>query len=150
MQAIEQIGKTAETLTESSRIVHGMMAELNDLAQEIGQMAGEQGQRRKDAEAALTKLQQMSGNINSLVGQADTGATTVGDQMMGIVRRTGDMTDMTEMQKTRSEAIMKIARESANSAKQTAGGAAEVVGITEQLQNKAQDLINEVDQFKVG
>jgi methyl-accepting chemotaxis protein len=45
---------------------------------------------------------------------------------------------------------MKIARESANSAKQTAGGAAEVVGITEQLQNKAQNLTEEVNQFKVG
>ena len=150
MQAIEQIGKTAETLTESSQVVHGMMAELNELAQQIGSMAGEQGQRRMDAETALTKLQQMSANINSLVGQADDGAIMVSDQMTGIVRRTGDMTEMTKMQKTRSEAIMKIARESANSAKQTVAGAAEVVGITEQLQQKSQDLNNEVDQFKVG
>lgn len=150
MQAIEQIGKTAETLTESSQVVHGMMTELNELAQQIGSMAGEQGQRRMDAEAALVKLQQMSANINSLVEDADNGATSVGEQMTGIERRTGDMTEMTEMQKTRSEAIMKIARESANSAKQTVSGAAEVVGITEQLQQKAQDLINEVDQFKVG
>ena len=150
MQAIEQIGKTAEALTQSSGVVQGMMTELNQLAEEIGSMAGEQGQRRMDAEAALTKLQQMSSNINSLVSQADNGATTVGDQMMGIVRRTGDMTEMTETQKARSQAIMKIARESANSAKQTAGGAAEVVGITEQLQTKAQNLTEEVNQFKVG
>jgi methyl-accepting chemotaxis protein len=150
MQAIEQIGKTAETLTQSSGVVQGMMSELNQLAEQIGSMAGEQGQRRMDAEAALTKLQQMSSNINSLVSQADNGATTVGDQMMGIVRRTGDMTEMTETQKARSQAIMKIARESANSAKQTAGGAAEVVSITEQLQTKAQNLTDEVNQFKVG
>ena len=150
MQAIEQIGLTAETLTNNSKVVQGMMLELNQLAEQIGAMAGEQGVRRKDAEAALTKLQQMSNNINSLVGQADTGAITVGDKMMGIVRRTGDMTGMTETQKARSEAIMKIARESANSAKQTVEGAATVVSITENLREKAKNLTEEVSQFKVG
>ncbi|MEN8173164.1 MAG: methyl-accepting chemotaxis protein [Chloroflexota bacterium] len=150
MQAIEQIGLTAETLTNNSKVVQGMMLDLNQLAEQIGSMAGEQGTRRKDAEAALTKLQQMSNNINSLVNQADTGAIEVGDKMMGIVRRTNDMTGMTETQKARSEAIMKIARESANSAKQTAEGASTVVGITEKLKGKAQVLTEEVEQFKVG
>jgi methyl-accepting chemotaxis protein len=150
MQAIEQIGVTAETLTENSRVVQNMMLELNQLAEQIGAMAGEQGERRKGAEEALTKLQQMSNNINSLVDQADTGASQVGDQMMGIVRRTTDMTGMTETQKARSQAIMKIARESANSAKQTMEGATNVVAITEQLQKKSQDLTDEVNQFKVN
>lgn len=150
MQAIERIGQTARNLTESSTVVQNMMSELNVLAEQIGLMAGEQGQRRMAAEQALNKLQQMSNNINSLVDQADNGAVQVGDQMMGIVRRTTDMTGMTETQKARSEAIMKIARESANSARQTAGGAAEVVGITESLKKKAQDLTEEVSQFKVG
>ena len=150
MQAIEQIGLTAETLSNNSKVVQGMMLELNQLAEQIGQMAGEQGVRRKDAEAALTKLQQMSNNINSLVGQADTGAITVGDKMMGIVKRTNEMKNMTETQKARSEAIMKIAQESANSAKQTADGATTVVSITEKLQEKAQNLTDEVNQFRVG
>ncbi|MCK4706206.1 MAG: hypothetical protein KAT90_12045, partial [Gammaproteobacteria bacterium] len=72
----------------------------------------------------------------------------VSDQMAGIVKRTDDMTGMTETQKARSEAIMKIARESANSAKQTAEGAAEVVGITDSLKQQAQNLNEEVQQFK--
>ena len=150
MQAIEQIGLTAETLTNNSKVVQGMVLELNQLAEQIGAMAGEQGVRRKEAESALTKLQQMSNNINSLVGQADTGATEVGDKMSGIVKRTNDMTGMTETQKARSEAIMKIARESANSAKQTVEGAATVVSITENLREKAKNLTEEVNQFKVG
>ncbi len=150
MQAIEQIGQTAAALTQSSSVVQNMMSELNLLAEQIGSMAGEQGERRKGAEQALTKLQQMSNNINSLVDQADVGASQVGDQMMGIVRRTTDMTGMTDTQKARSQAIMKIARESAKSAKQTMEGATNVVAITEQLQKKAQNLTDEVNQFKVS
>lgn len=150
MQAIAKIGQTAETLTENSKVVQGMMSELNELAQQIGNMAGEQGVRRKGAEDALNKLQDMAVNINTLVGDADKGAAEVSEQMLGIVKRTDDMTGMTEAQKARSEAIMKIARESANSAKQTAEGAAEVVNITEGLQQKAQNLTDEVQQFKVS
>ena len=127
-----------------------MMTELNELAQQIGSMAGEQGERRKGAEEALNKLQEMSENINDLVGNADKGAAEVSEQMSGIVKRTDDMTGMTETQKARSEAIMKIARESANSAKQTAEGAAEVVDITSGLQEKAKNLTDEVQQFKVS
>ena len=150
MQAISKIGETAQTLTENSKVVQGMMSELNELAQQIGSMAGEQGVRRKGAEDALNKLQDMAESINTLVDDADKGAAEVSQQMMGIVKRTDDMTGMTETQKARSEAIMKIARESANSAKQTAEGAAEVVNITENLQQKAKNLTDEVQQFKVG
>lgn len=150
MQAIAKIGQTAEALNENSKVVQGMMSELNELAQQIGNMAGEQGVRRKGAEDALNKLQDMAANINTLVGDADKGAAEVSEQMLGIVKRTDDMTGMTEAQKARSEAIMKIARESANSAKQTAEGAAEVVNITEGLQQKAKNLTEEVQQFKVS
>jgi len=150
MKAISKIGQTAETLTNNSKVVQGMMLELNELAQQIGSMAGEQGARRKGAEDALNKLQDMAVNINSLVDNADKGASDVSEQMSGIVKRTDNMTGMTETQKARSEAIMKIARESANSAKQTAAGAAEVVSITEKLQQKAQNLTDEVQQFKVS
>lgn len=127
-----------------------MMSELNTLAEQIGEMAGEQGVRRKGAEDALNKLQVMSTEINALVGQADKGGAEVGEQMMGIVKRTNAMTEMTETQKARSQAIMKIARESASSAMQTAEGAAEVVKITEGLQKKSEDLTKEAQQFKIG
>jgi len=70
--------------------------------------------------------------------------------MAGIVDRTNAMTEMTETQKARSQAIMKIARESAGSAKQTAEGAAEVVKITETLQGKSQQLTEEAQQFKIA
>ncbi|MCK4706396.1 MAG: hypothetical protein KAT90_13025, partial [Gammaproteobacteria bacterium] len=150
MQAIQQIGKTAEALTESSQVVQGMMTELNTLAEQIGEMAGEQGIRRKGAEDALRKLQAMSTDINVLVGQADKDGAEVSEQMDGIVKRTNDMTEMTETQKARSQAIMKIAQESAGSAKQTAEGAAVVVGITEGLQKKSEQLTQEAQQFKIG
>ncbi|MES0326569.1 MAG: methyl-accepting chemotaxis protein [Gammaproteobacteria bacterium] len=149
MEAIQQIGQTAGTLTESSRVVQSMMSELNTLAQQIGEMAGEQGERRKGAEDALTKLQRMSNEINTLVSQADKGGNEVGEQMMDIVRRTNVMTEMTGTQRARSEAIMKIARESAGSAMQTSEGAAEVVNITESLQKKSKDLTTEAQQFKI-
>lgn len=150
MEAIQQIGETAGALTESSRVVQTMMVDLNELAEQIGAMAGEQGERRQGAEQALQKLQRMSNDINTLVGQADKGGNVVGEQMMGIVQRTNNMSEMTETQKARSQAIMKIARESAGSAQQTAEGAGEVVGITDNLQTKAKNLIDEVKQFKTS
>ncbi len=149
MQAIEEIGKTAEVLTSSSQTVQDMMESLNVLAQEIGSMAGDQGTRRQAAQAALEKLMQESSNINTLIGQADAGAVNVNNEMQGVVTRANEATALTEMQAKRAQAIMQAAKESAAAAKQTTEGAGIVVGITDQLRERSDNLVEQVQQFKI-
>jgi len=149
MQAIEDIGTTAKTLTNSSQAVQNAMGKLQTLAQDIGSMAGEQGTRRQAAEQALAKLEQESASINNLIVEADEGAANVGQEMENIVQRTGEMTELTKMQAQRSQKIMKITEESGAAAIQTVEGAGIVVGITEQLNKESENLTEQVRQFKI-
>lgn len=150
MDAIEQIGQTAEVLTTSSESVQNLMVDLNTLAESIGGMAGEQGKRRLAAQEALEQLQQQSQNISQLVGEADDHATNAGEQMQGIVKRTDEMTGLTQQQATRSKEVVGLANETASTATQTVEGAGVVVSITEQLQQQSQNLTDNVQQFKLN
>ena len=150
MNAIEQIGQTAEILTSSSESVQSLMVELNSLAESIGGMAGEQGERRLAAQEALEQLQKQSQNISQLVEHADEQATNAGDQMQGIVQRTDDMKGLTGIQAKRSKKVVGLANETASTATQTVEGAGVVVDITEQLQKQSQNLTDNVQQFKLN
>ena len=134
MQAIEEIEKTAVMLASGTQQVQTLMKDLNALAEEIAGMAGEQGARRTAAETALNLLLEESDKIAGLVEGANKGAQEVGQEMGGVVARTGEMTTMTSEQAVRSQKVMEISNESAKAAEQTAEGAGVVVGITEGLQ----------------
>lgn len=149
MEAIEEIAKTADVLAASTQEVQSLMVELSDLAQEIAGMAGEQGARREAAQKALASLMEQSNTIAQLVGKANKGATTIGNQMKGIVERTGDMTNMTDLQAQRSKEVMKIAQTSAEGAQKTMEGASQVMGITDELRQQSKNLTARVRQFKI-
>ncbi|MDH5570217.1 MAG: methyl-accepting chemotaxis protein [Gammaproteobacteria bacterium] len=149
IQAIEAISKTAEVLTGSTVEVQNLMDALNQLAQEIGSMAGEQGIRRKDAEAALQKLEEYARSITEVVVDANEGALRIGNEMDGVVKRGDEMSQMTAMQAQRSKAITKLAKESALAATQTVEGAGVVVGVAEGLQAQSENLTTQVKQFKI-
>jgi methyl-accepting chemotaxis protein len=119
------------------------------LAQEIGQMAREQGPRRQDAEKALGQLVEQSGLISELVTGANEGASAVNVQMQAIMQRTADMDQMTTLQAGRSKNAVQIATESSEGAKQTVKGAGIVVGITDELQKLSKNLTEQVEQFKI-
>jgi methyl-accepting chemotaxis protein len=125
------------------------MEELSDLAREIAGMAGEQGARREAAQKALASLMEQSNTISQLVGQANKGAATIGQQMKGIVQRTGNMTNMTDLQAQRSKEVIKIAKTSAEGAKKTMEGASQVMGITDELRQQSKTLTERVRQFKI-
>jgi methyl-accepting chemotaxis protein len=59
------------------------------------------------------------------------------------------MRKMTDMQAERSNRLREITTASAQRAKETAGGAGEVVGITLELQRLSANLARQVAQFKV-
>jgi methyl-accepting chemotaxis protein len=122
---------------------------LNKLAQEIAGMAGQQGERRKAAQDALTALVEKANAISEQVVKATEEADFVGGAMRGIVSQSGEMKNMTDMQAERSKRLREITTASAKRAQETASGAGEVVGITLELQRLAANLARQVAQFKV-
>jgi methyl-accepting chemotaxis protein len=149
IEAIEAISKTAEVLDSSTVQVQGLVGELNTLAEEIGTMAGEQGERRKAAEASLSTLLEYTGQITGLVDEANTEVESIGEQMKGVVQRGDEMGQMTGLQGQRSKAIAKLSQESGQAAKDTVVGAGGVVDIMTDMQSKSADLNEQVQQFKI-
>ena len=149
MESIEAIANTSSVLASNTKQVQQFLGELNKLAQEIGAMAAEQGERRQAAEAALETLIEHTGTINTLVGNANTGAVAIATEMSGILGQTGQITEMTGAQAQRSANIASIANETAETARLTVDGAGTVVNITRDLQKMSQRLTQQVQQFKI-
>ncbi len=147
--AIEEIGRAADLLSDSNREVSSLIGDLNKLAQEIAGMAGQQGERRKAAQTALTALVEKANTISDQVTRATEKAAAVGEEMRNIVNQSAEMEKMTDMQAGRSQSLREITTSSAERTKQTAAGAGEVVGITLEMQRLAANLTRQVAQFKV-
>jgi methyl-accepting chemotaxis protein len=150
MQAIQEIARTADNIASGTKEVNAMMEDLNNLAREIADMAGQQGERRAAAQAALAALVEKSNTISELITQANQGMTEIGGQMKGVVDRTHQMKEMTGTQAQRSQKLTEITEQSADAAMQTMEGAATVVGITGELKALSESLTRQVARFKVG
>ena len=149
MQAIQEIVRTADNIATGTREVNAMMEDLNNLARDIADMAGQQGERRVAAQAALAALVEKSNAISELITHANQSMTDIGGQMHGVVERTHQMKEMTGAQALRSQKLTEITEESAAAAMQTMEGAGTVVGITGELQDLSKALTRQVEQFKV-
>ncbi len=150
LQATREIGQAAEKIVVNINEVNSMMEELNTLAREIGEMAGQQGERRATSQAALANLMEKSDAISTLIKNANTGLGDIGKQMEDIVDRTNSSKEMTDAQAQRSLKLVEITTESAKSAMETKEGAETVVSITNQLQNMSEVLTQQADQFKLA
>jgi methyl-accepting chemotaxis protein len=150
MAAIQKISRTADHIATGTKEVNVMMEDLNNLAHEIVDMAGQQGERRAAAQAALAGLVEKSNVISGLITQANQGMTEIGGQMQGVVERTYQMKEMTDAQAQRSQKLTEITEESTAAAMQTMEGAGAVVGITAEFRELSKALTHQVKQFKVG
>ena len=148
--AIDDISEMAQTLNRQTREVTMLMEGLNALAEEIGGMAGRQGQRREAAQAALESLINKSQTISELVRQAEESAENVGTEMRGVVERSEEMRKLTDLQAQRSKNLVEIATASASRATATVAGASEVVGITDELKHLSMSLTQQIAQFRIG
>jgi methyl-accepting chemotaxis protein len=149
-EAIDNISKMTQTLNQQTRDVTTLMEGLNALAEEIGGMAGRQGKRREDAQAALKSLIEKSQTISDLVKKAEKSAEEVGTEMRGVVERSEEMRKLTDLQAERSKSLIEIATASANRATETVAGASEVVGITDELKQLSTRLNDQIAQFRIG
>jgi methyl-accepting chemotaxis protein len=149
MRAIEEISRASELLADNTVQVNTLVEDLNRLAQEIVGMAGTQGQRREAAQKALTLLVDKANAISEQVSKATAQANSVGEEMRGIVQRSEQVKKMTDAQAERSQRLRDITAKTAERAKQTAGGAGQVVGITLEMQRLAANLTRQVAQFKI-
>ena len=148
IDAIKAIGDASSTLTLTTNDVQTLMQDLNDLAQQIGMMAGEQGMRRQEAEGVLAKLDDYAKEIVQLVLDSTDEVRDMTIEMRKVVKGGEEMTQMTEMQAQRSKAIIKLSTESAQAATQTVEGAGNVVKVTDSLKQQSEDLTKQVEQFK--
>jgi methyl-accepting chemotaxis protein len=149
MQAIEEIARSSDLLADNSGEVNTLVEDLNKLALEIAQLAGQQGERREAAQKALALLVEKSNAISHQVTQATKQAGTVEDEMRKIVERSDHVKAMTDQQAGRSANLIEITTESVERSKQTATGAGEVVAITLEMQRLATNLNRQVSQFRV-
>jgi methyl-accepting chemotaxis protein len=150
MLAIEEIGRAADLLADNSRQVNSMVSDLNELAQEIAGMAGQQGERREAAQKALTALVEKANSISARVAKATEEAEVVSNEMRTIVGQSDETKKMTETQTERSKRLRDITTASTERAKKTAAGAGEVVGITLEMQRLAANLTRQMTQFKIS
>ncbi|MFZ1985735.1 MAG: methyl-accepting chemotaxis protein [Desulfatitalea sp.] len=149
MRAIQEIGRATEMLADNTNEVNKLVGDLSRLAQEIVGMAGQQGQRREAAQRALMALVEKANNISQQVAKATSQANSVGDEMRDIVQRSEQIKKMTDTQAGRSQRLREVTTETADRAKQTASGAAQVVGITLEMQRLSSNLTRQVAQFKI-
>jgi methyl-accepting chemotaxis protein len=149
MRAIDEIGKASNLLASNTVEVNKLVSDLNQLASEIVEMAGQQGQRREATQKALTSLVEKANTISKQVAATTEQAMKVGDDMRGILERSEEMRQMTDIQAGRSQSLREISTASVQQAKQTAVGAGEVVGITLEMQRLAANLTRQVAQFKI-
>lgn len=149
MEAITAISATADVLNKNTSESKSQVEVLNTLAEEIGQMAAEQGERRKAAEEALTSLLEYSSGITTLVTEADGSIKEMNKEMAGVVERGNEMGQLTGLQAQRSKAITKLSTESAAAAMQTVEGAGGVVKVSESLRQQSDNLTSQVNQFKL-
>jgi len=148
-EAIENISEQTRTLNQQTREVTSLMEGLNALAEEIGGMAGRQGQRREAAQAALEALIDKSKTISDQVKTAEKSAEDVGNEMRSVVERSEEMRKLTDLQAQRSKSLIEIATASAARATQTVAGASEVVGITDELRQLSSSLSRQIALFRI-
>jgi methyl-accepting chemotaxis protein len=149
-EAIDTISEMSQTLNQQTREVTNLMEGLNALAEEIGGMAGRQGERRQAAQTALEALIGKSKTISELVQKAEENAEEVGSRMRGVVERSEEMRKLTDTQAQRSNSLIEIATASAARATETVDGASEVVGITDELKQLSSNLTQQIAQFRIG
>ena len=149
MESIEQISSVARVVETDIQQVQVLVDELNNLAQEISTMAGEQGSRRKAAEEALGAMVQQSQIISALVAEASSGSNIIDQEMHGIVELTTAAGEKTVKQGERSRVAVQITQQSYEGAKNTMVGAGRVVELTGELTAASVRLQEQVAQFKL-
>ena len=149
LKAIGDISRAAEVLSEGTSNVDEMMKVLNQMAEEIAKMAGQQGQRRSAAQDALNALTEKANTIFESIDNANKEVSEIGERMSYVVSQSDKMKEMTSVQAERSRTLTEITTLSAEASVQTLKGAGEVVGITEELQNLSTAMSEQINQFKI-
>lgn len=149
IDSINKITGIKDGLVKGTGEVHSLMDELNALAREIAEMAGQQGERRKAAQDALVSVKERSSNVALQATEINNNVQSVVQKAEEIAKRTEQMTGLTELQAGRSKKLMEISSESMEGAKRTVDGAGQVVDITSDLQSLSRSLTEQVKQFNV-
>ncbi|PIE72606.1 MAG: hypothetical protein CSA20_07120 [Deltaproteobacteria bacterium] len=144
IQAIEEIARVADVLSENSRSVQDIMAEVSSLSSGIMNMAGQQGARRAAAQEALDRLIEQAGAIDNLVRQSNELAHEAVEEMQSVVVRSEEIDQLTLAQAERSRKVVERTEEGTEKAEDTFKGAGEVIDISEKMKQLSVELTEEV------
>ena len=150
LDAIIDISQKAQQLAEGTQQVDKTMGQLNELAEQIGSLAGAQGERRKIAEEALGSLVEKVATVAQLSASADEVARGIGKEMQGVVDRTKKTEEMTGLQAQRSKRLMAITDESLQSSYRSTEAAEASVRLAGEMSAVSDKLLEQVVQFKVS
>ena len=150
LNAILDISQKAQQLAEGTQQVDKTMGQLNELAEQIGSLAGAQGERRKVAEEALGSLVEKVATVAQLSASADEVARGIGKEMQGVVDRTKKTEQMTGLQAQRSKRLMAITDESLQSSYRSTEAAEASVRLAGEMNAVSDKLLEQVMQFKVS
>ena len=150
VQAINDIARVSVQLASGTRNVLRSMEELNVLAGQIQQGAGQQGERRRQAADALDALVKQAATISVSADQLSRISQGIAGDMGVVVNRTGEVSTLTSAQAVRSRTLVESTQASAERSKQTFEGAGVVVGVTETLQGLSTSLNQLVSQFRTA
>lgn len=148
--AIGDISRVSGQLAAGTRNVLLSMEELNALAGQIQQGAGQQGERRRQAAEALDTLVKQAATISVSADELSRLSQGIAGDMGAVVGRTDQVATLTSAQAGRSKTLVESTQASADRSKQTFEGAGVVVGVTETLQGLSTALNKVVAQFKTG
>jgi methyl-accepting chemotaxis protein len=148
-KAVEEISRATDILAEGTRNVDELMKILNQEAEEIANMAGQQGERRSAAQEALNALTEKASKIFESIDGASSEIAKINERMSIVANLSDKIEDMTSMQAERSKTLTEIVSESAQSSAQTVKGTGEVANITKELQKLSTDMTRQISQFKV-
>jgi methyl-accepting chemotaxis protein len=150
VQAIGEIARVASELASGTRTVLKTMEELNLLAVQIQQGAGQQGERRRQAAEALDALVRQAATISVSADDLARLSTGISSDMASVIGRSDEVASLTTAQAGRSRTLVESTQLSAEGSRQTFEGAGVVVNVTETLEGLSTSLNQLVAQFRTG
>ena len=144
------IAKVTGTQTTSIKGLLTAMDELKIQSNAIVKMTNKQAERRKLAEHAIHKLEQISDEISSIVSTTTLTVRTAVETVDKVVVNSSEITNRTTKQRERSTELHKLIDNVATLALQNAKGAESALESMEELKQKAKEVEKIMRRFKVS
>ncbi len=143
----------AKVTGKQTSSIKGLLTAMDGLkvqSNAIVEMTNKQAERRKLAEQAIHKLEQISDDISSIVSTTTLTVRTAVETVDKVVINSSEITNRTAKQRERSANLQKLMDTVAKVALQNSKGAESALESMEELKQKAKDVERIMRRFKVS